>query len=115
MTSPYGRYGQFGVENVKPLFTRGILIDLAGYEGHPNLPSALRGDPRGRARRPGARVLRKAIFRAGDALIFRYGWARFWTEPAKYNADPPGIGLEVARWVVERKASMVGSDQSGPK
>jgi kynurenine formamidase len=27
--------------------------------------------------------------------------------------DPPGIGLEVARWVAQRKAAMVGSDQSG--
>jgi kynurenine formamidase len=46
-------------------------------------------------------------------LLFRYGWSRFWTEPATYNTDPPGIGLEVARWVAAHKASMVGSDQSG--
>jgi hypothetical protein len=44
----------------------------------------------------------------------RYGWSRFWTEQAKYNTDPPGIGLEVARWVVARRASMVGSEVPRP-
>ncbi len=30
--------------------------------------------------------------------------------PKTYNLNPPGIGLEVAAWVIEKKASMVGSD-----
>jgi len=112
MYSPYGLRA-LGVENVKPILTRGILIDLAGYKNLPNLPAryeATLADVRGALARQG---VAESDLRPGDALIFRYGWARFWTEPAKYNADPPGIGLEVARWVVERKASMVGSDQSG--
>lgn len=111
----YGPYGlrALGVENVKPILTRGILIDLAGYKGLPNLPARYEvtlADVRGALARQG---LSEGDLRSGDALLFRYGWARFWTEPAKYEAEPPGIGLEVARWVVDRKASMVGSDQSG--
>ena len=27
--------------------------------------------------------------------------------------DDPGIGLEVAKWVVERRASLVGADKGG--
>jgi hypothetical protein len=111
MYSPYG-LRKLGIENVKPMLTRGILIDLAGYKGLPNLPARYEvtlADVRGALARQG---LSESDLRPGDALLFRYGWSRFWTEPAKYNADPPGIGLEVARWVVERKASMVGSDQS---
>jgi hypothetical protein len=112
MYSPYG-LRTLGVENVKPILTRGILIDLAGYKSPPNLPARYEvtlADVRGALARQG---LSESDLRPGDALLFRYGWARFWTEPAKYNAEPPGIGLEVARWVVARKASMVGSDQSG--
>jgi hypothetical protein len=112
MYSPYG-LRKLGVENVKPMLTRGILLDLAGYKGLPNLPTRYEvtlADVRGALARQG---LSENDIRPGDALLFRYGWSRFWTEPAKYNAEPPGIGLEVARWVVERKASMVGSDQSG--
>jgi kynurenine formamidase len=55
----------------------------------------------------------EAGIRPGDALFFRYGWSKYWTDPPKYNTNPPGIGLAVARWVAERKASMIGSDQFG--
>ena len=53
----------------------------------------------------------EAGLKPGDALFFRYGWSKYWTDAPKYNANPPGIGVAVARWVAERKASMVGSDQ----
>ena len=112
MYSPYG-LRQLGVEHVKPLFTRGILIDIAGYKDLQTLPSRYEvtvSDVRGALARQG---LSENDLRPGDALLFRYGWARFWNEPAKYNSEQPGIGLEVARWVVERRASIVGSDQGG--
>ena len=51
--------------------------------------------------------------RDGDAIFFRYGWSRFWTDPEIYNRPAPGIGMEVANWVIEKNPSMVGSDQSG--
>lgn len=111
MYSPYGLRA-LGVENVKPILTRGILIDLAGYKSLPNLPAryeATLADVRGALARQG---VAESDIRPGDALLFRFGWARLWTDPATYSVDPPGIGLEVARWVVERKASMVGGDQS---
>ena len=102
MYSPYG-LRKLGVENIKPILTRGILIDLAGYKGLPNLPARYEvtlADVRGALARQG---LSESDLRPGDALLFRYGWARFWTEPAKYNTEQPGIGLEVARWVVARR------------
>ena len=111
----YGPYGlqKLGIENVKPIVTRGILVDVAGYKGLPSLPARYEvtlADVRGALVRQG---LSESDLRPGDALLFRYGWSKFWKEPAKYDIDPPGIGLEVARWVAERKVSMVGSDQSG--
>lgn len=111
----YSSYGlkKLGVENVKPMLTRGILIDVAGYKNVESLPNRYEvtvADVRGALSKQG---LSEGDLRPGDALLFRYGWAKFWNDAVKYNSDPPGIGLEVARWVVERKASMVGSDQSG--
>ncbi len=47
----------------------------------------------------------------GDALLFRYGWSEHWTDEDKYNTNPPGIGMEVAAWLVEQQPSMIGSDQ----
>lgn len=112
MYSPYGLQ-KLGIEHVKPIVTRGILIDVAGYKGGLSLPARYEvtlGDVRGALARQG---LSENDVRPGDALLFRYGWSRFWQDPQAYDTNPPGIGLEVARWVAERKASMVGSDQSG--
>ena len=55
----------------------------------------------------------------GHAILFNYGWAVYWNNPQKYNdarffvgenQGSPGIGVEVARWAVDKKASMVGAD-----
>lgn len=110
MKDPYGLRA-LGIERVKPIVTRGVLIDVAGYKGVERLPSAYEvtvADVRGALERQGSS---EDDLRPGDALFFRYGWASLWEDPEAYNANPPGIGLEVARWVAERRASMVGSDQ----
>jgi kynurenine formamidase len=111
MYSPYGLQ-KLGIENVKPIVTRGILLDVAGYLGVESLPNRYEvtvEDLRGALERQG---LSESDIRPGDALLFRFGWARYWTTPARYAHEPPGIGLEAAKWVVERNASMVGADQA---
>lgn len=110
MRGPYG-LEKLGVQNVRPILTRGLLIDVAAYKGVDTLPNSYEvtvADVRGALQRQG---LSEGDIREGDALFFRYGWARLWRAPEKYNTDPPGIGLEVARWIIEKKASMIGSDQ----
>jgi len=108
-----------GVEHVKPIITRGILVDIAGYKGVPVLDSRYEvtlADVRGALARQN---VREDSIEPGDAILFNYGWAVNWTTPAKYNDSrfgvgenngSPGIGIEVARWVTQRKASMVGAD-----
>lgn len=108
----YSSYGlqKLGVENLKPFVTRGVLIDVAGYKGVDSLAESYEvtlADVRGALDKQG---MSEADLRDGDAVLFRYGWARYWTDHARYNGTPPGIGLAVARWVVERHASMVGAD-----
>ena len=108
-----------GVEHVKPIITRGILIDVAGYKGVPVLDSRYEvtlADVRGALAKQG---VREDSIEAGDAILFNYGWAVNWTNPQKYNDSrffvgenqgSPGIGIEVARWLTSRKVSMVGAD-----
>ena len=109
MRGPYG-LRKLGIEKVKPFITRGVLIDIAGYKGVSRLPHSYEvtvGDVK-------AALARQQIpengIEPGDALLFRYGWSNLWRDPERYNLSPPGIGLDVAAWVIERKASMVGSD-----
>ena len=104
---------ELGVEQIKPIITRGVLIDIAGYQNVPILPPTYEvtlADLRGALARQG---MNEAGIQPGDAIFFAYGWSAHWRDPAVYQATQPGIGLEVARWIVERKASMVGSDSPG--
>ncbi|HEX9164484.1 MAG TPA: cyclase family protein [Gemmatimonadales bacterium] len=104
---------EIGIEHIKPIVTRGVLIDIAGYKNVPILPPAYEvtlADVRGALSR---QRMSEAEIQPGDAIFFGYGWAAHWKNPKVYGAGQPGIGLEVARWIVERRASMVGSDSPG--
>lgn len=108
-----GGLREIGIEQIKPIITRGILIDIAGLKGVPILPPTYEvtlADVRGALARQG---MAESDIQPGDAIFFHYGWAAHWKNPKVYGASQPGIGLEVARWVVGRKASMVGSDSPG--
>lgn len=110
-----GRDGlrEIGIEQIKPIITRGILIDIAGSRGVSILPPTYEvtlADVRAALARQG---MSEADILPGDAILFHFGWAAHWANPAVYQATQPGIGLEVARWVADRKASMVGSDSPG--
>jgi len=101
---------QLGIEKIKPIVTRGILLDVAGFKNVDRLAKGYEvtvEDVRGALKKQG---IPEESIQAGDALLFRYGWSSLWNEPDKYNDSPAGIGLEVARWVVARKATMIGSD-----
>jgi len=101
---------QLGIEKIRPIVTRGILIDVAGYKNVDRLANGYEvtvEDVRGALKKQG---IQEATIHAGDALLFRYGWSSLWSEPDKYNDSPAGIGLEVARWVAARKLTMIGSD-----
>lgn len=108
-----------GTEHVKPFITRGILIDVAGYKGVESLAAGYEvtmDDVRGALARQG---MDEETVQQGDAVLFNYGWAVNWTNPAKYNDSyvgvgenegSPGIYAEVTRWLIGRRVSLVGAD-----
>ena len=101
---------KLGVEQVKPIITRGILIDIASYKNLERLENSYEvtvDDVRGALGKQG---LSEDDIQVGDAILFRYGWSSLWEKPEEYNNNPPGIGMEVAQWVAEKKVTMVGSD-----
>ena len=109
MDAPFG-VQKLGIEHVKPIVTRGVLIDVAGYKGVDRLPNSYEvtvADVEGALARQG---MSEADVHAGDAVLFRYGWSQLWRQPEAYSHNPPGIGLEAARWVVQHQAVAVGSD-----
>jgi kynurenine formamidase len=104
---------ELGIEHVKPILTRGVLVDLPAYKGVQRLEGGYEvtlADVRGALQR---QAIAESSIMPGDAVLFRYGWAQLWGTPAEYNgARLPGIGLEVAQWLVEHKVTVTGGDTS---
>src|SRR6185295_5981651 len=93
--------------NVGPIFTRGVLIDVAGRKGRP-LPIGHVITPEDLQE-----VLKdaKLKLRPGDAVLIRTGHGELWMKDNKaYGEGEPGIGVEAAKWLAEQKVSLVGSD-----
>jgi kynurenine formamidase len=109
MADAYG-LKKLGVEKVKPFFTRGILVDVAGLKGRmlDKGEEVTLADVRAALARQG---IAEGSIQPGDAIFFHTGWGSLWMKDnARFNEGEPGIGLEVARWVVDRQAALVGAD-----
>jgi kynurenine formamidase len=101
---------KLGIEQVKPIVTRGHLVDVAGSKGRTlNAGEEITvADVRAALSRQG---MTEDDLRQGDAILFHTGWGRLWMKDnAAYNAGEPGIGLEVARWVASRGLCLTGAD-----
>jgi hypothetical protein len=108
--TPYGLQ-KLGIENVGPIFTRGLLLDVAAHRKTPRLPG-------GYAITPGdlqaCLESAKLKIRPGDAILIHTGHGKLWMKDnAAYNGDAPGIGIEAARWLSEQQIVLVGADTSG--
>lgn len=100
---------RLGVEKVKPIITRGILIDIANLKGDMNAGDLITlADVHDALT---AQDLSENDIHAGDAVLFRTNWGRHWiVDNATYNSGAPGIGLEVADWLVNKDVVLVGAD-----
>jgi kynurenine formamidase len=102
---------KLGIEKVKPIFTRGVLVDMVAHLGrNMNLGEAIKAaDLQGALQRQG---ISEGSFRPGDAIFFRTGWAeQHWIKSnAKYNEGCPGINLEVAKWIAQKQLCVAGAD-----
>lgn len=104
---------RLGVENVKPIVTRGVLVDIAGFKGVDVLPGGYEitiADMEGALARQG---MRGNDIGAGDAVLVRTGWSAHWSDPATYNGSTPGMGVAVARWLVAKQIAVTGGDTTG--
>lgn len=103
-----GGLRRLGIEHVRPWLVRGLLLDVAAIEGVEMLPEGFVVRPTHLAeaiRRAGTEV------RAGDAVIVHTGWSRLWHEdPQRYVQGEPGLGLDAARWLSDRRVSLVAAD-----
>ncbi len=100
-----------GVEQVGPIVTRGVLIDVAAYKGVAMLDGGYEiteADLRGALDRQGIRIS------TGDVALIHTGWGALWMEDnIRFGASAPGIGMQAAQFLVDQEIVMVGSDTWG--
>ena len=99
---------KLGVENVGVFFTRGVLVDVAGYKGVGRLEVGYIvtvSDIEGALKQQGVEI------GEGDVVCFRTGHAQLWmVDNEEYNRGEPGIGLEAAKWLIGKKIAMTAGD-----
>ena len=108
----YDSYGlkKNGIEHVKPFFTRAHLVDVQGLTGQmwdkgqeikPNhVIDALK-----------KQKMDEKDIKPGDAVFFNTGWSSLWGKNNdRFNSGQPGIGVDVANWLVEKQIAVTGGD-----
>ncbi len=99
---------RLGIETVPPVITRGILVDATVERGVDQLEV---GDLITVAQVESFLKLKGIDVRPGDAVIFHTGWGRLYeTDGVRFNSGEPGVGMEVAEWLVGHGVALTGAD-----
>lgn len=105
-----GLFSVHGVETIAPIFCRGVMLDIPALLGvevlAPGAPIS--------AEHLSAAVARQGVeVCAGDAVLVRSGWPKFWAEPEKFTGlveGVPGPDESAARWLVEHRVRATGAE-----
>jgi kynurenine formamidase len=107
--------GDFGpvkadASKIPPIIARGVLIDVAGSLGEPELPEGYK---------IGANDLERALdqqgteLRKGDVVLVRTGQMRRWPEGIIFSGHAPGVVLDGARALARHSPIALGADTTG--
>jgi kynurenine formamidase len=97
-----------GASTIPPIIARGVVVDVAAAKGVEMLPPGYSIQPEDLV----AAMERQGVeIRKGDVVLIRTGRMAVFEDSEAFMANPPGIGLESARFLVEEKGAMiVGAD-----
>lgn len=97
-----------GAEKIPPIIARGVLIDVPTNLGMDQLPDGYRIS---RADLQAALQAQHTNVEVGDVVLIRTGRMQLYNDAVAYMENPPGLGLDAARYLVEEKGVMiVGAD-----
>lgn len=111
-----GRVKKLGVENVKPFFTRAVLLDFVANSDVPKVTANGREIVADSYELTVADI--EAVIAAqgvdgpgeGDVALFYTGWDSLFGVDNARHFNSPGIGSEAAFWLAERRIAMLGTD-----
>ncbi|ROL63506.1 cyclase [Pseudomonas protegens] len=97
-----------GAEKLPPIIARGVLIDVAAAKGLEQLADSYRVT---RTDLQQALAKQKVALEKGDVVLIRTGRMRDYDNAQRYMANPPGLSLDAAKFLVEEGGAMVvGAD-----
>lgn len=107
-TATRNGFTKLGIEKVGAIFTRGVMIDVAGLKGVETLPDSYEITPDDLQQ---ALKRQNMTLQPGDAVIIHTGWGRLWgKENARYMTRSPGIGIAAGQWLVTQDPLLLGAD-----
>ncbi|MEQ8349038.1 MAG: cyclase family protein [Sneathiellaceae bacterium] len=102
---------KLGVENIPPIATRGILLDIAKQKGKDILdpgPSITMADYEQAVKDSGLTI------RKGDVVLFHTGWMNMLDkDPATFGSAEPGVDPAICEDLAAKGAVAVGADTWG--
>ena len=93
-----------GAEKIPPIIARGVLIDVAAAKELEVLPDGYRIT---REDLVDALKRQNMTLQTGDVVLIRTGRMQHYEDAAAYMANPPGMGMSAARFLVEESGAMV--------
>ena len=104
---------KLGVQKLTPIFTRAHLVDVV----------VLKGGMMDAGQEISAADIKAALqkqniaesdIKPGDAIMFHTGWGSLWMKNNdRFNSGEPGIGLDAAKWVIEKDLALTGGRHLG--
>lgn len=107
-----GGLTKLGIENVPPIVTRGIVLDMAAHFGVDHLEAGkffTVEDVKAVEKK------QRTPVREGDVVLFHTGWtdAKLKSDPMAWASAEPGQSEEVAEYLASKKVVGVGADTWG--
>ena len=104
-----GGLQRYSIDTVAPIFRRGVLLDAAAHLGVEALAPDFEITPQHLEAMESAQGVR---VEAGDVVVLRTGWARFWDDAHRFisQVHGPGPAAAGARWLSSRGIFAAGSD-----
>ncbi len=101
----------FGMEDLPPIVSRGVLLNMAACMGKDMLPE---GTPYTRDDIIACETKQGTSIEKGDVVLFHSGWLNLiGTDPERFGKAEPGVGVSGAEYLIEKEVLAVGADTWG--
>ena len=102
------QFKKYGIHTVGTLFTRGVLIDVAGFKGVEMLGDTYEITVEDLE---GALKKQNLILQKGDAVLINTGWGKLYgKDNPRYVKSCPGLGVKAAEWLIAKDPMLLGAD-----